>query len=192
MHTTEFEVLETLKQPYCPLCRLAQESAKDYLAGVLGDGVNDADVRDDWRRRGGLCGRHWRVWRGLDAAALSSAIMAQDLLGSYLDNGFPKKRECRACQTEGEAEGRYLQSLRGLPEAKVEEALAAGRGFMCFRHLDMLKGGPLKDAFKGRLEGVQGELAEFIRKNDYRYAHEPSGDERDSWLRALRALGGEV
>lgn len=56
----------------------------------------------------------------------------------------------------------------------------------------MLKGGPLKDAFRGRLEGVQGELAEFIRKNDYRYANEPSGGERDSWLRALRALGGEV
>jgi hypothetical protein len=62
---------------------------------------------------------------------------------------------------------------------------------MCL-HLDMLKGGPLKDAFRGRLEGVQGELAEFIRKNDYRYANEPSGGERDSWLRALRALGGEV
>lgn len=118
--------------------------------------------------------------------------MAQDLLGSYLENGFAKKRDCRACQTEGEAGGRYLQSLQGLPGAKVEEALAAGRGFMCFGHLDLLSDGPLKDAFRQRLEEVQGELAEFIRKNDYRYANEPSGDERDSWLRALRALGGEV
>jgi hypothetical protein len=192
MHTSEFEVLETLRKPYCVICKLAHESARDYLAGVLGDGVNDPKVRDDWRRRGGLCARHWRTWRGLESPALSSAIMAQDLLGSYLARGFPKGSGCRACQAEEEAEGRYLQALQSLAEAKVKGALKEGRGLMCFRHLGALPEGALKEALKGRLEEIHGELAEFIRKNDYRFSAEPKGNERDSWLRALRALGGDV
>lgn len=34
------------------------------------------------------------------------------------------------------------------------------------------------------------EVDEFIRKNDYRFQHEPRGDEHDAWLRALDALVG--
>jgi len=34
------------------------------------------------------------------------------------------------------------------------------------------------------------QLDEFIRKNDYRFRHEPLGDEKDVWLRALEAVSG--
>jgi hypothetical protein len=36
-----------------------------------------------------------------------------------------------------------------------------------------------------------GELDEFCRKHDYRFAHEPWGAESDSWLRAIELLVGK-
>jgi hypothetical protein len=192
VHTTEFEVLERLSTPTCAVCELARGSSRDYLRGVLADGVNDAEVRDAWRRRGGLCARHWRVWRTLETPALASAIMAQDLLGSYLQQGVPKRVACRACETETQAEKRYLQALQHLPENSLAEALATGRGFLCLRHLEQLPEGALRERFRERLDAIMQALEDFIRKNDYRFAGEPRGSESDSWLRALRALGGEV
>lgn len=192
MHSTEFELLERLAAPRCAVCDLATESARDYLEGVMADGVNDGELRGDWRRRGGLCPRHWRVWRTLDSPPLSSALMTQDLLSSYLASGRPAKLECPACGVEAKATRRYLQALRKLPAEKVLEALERGRGFLCLRHLERLEAEPIERAFRQRLERVVAELAEFIRKSDYRFAQEPKGEAGDSWLRAIRALGGEV
>jgi hypothetical protein len=36
------------------------------------------------------------------------------------------------------------------------------------------------------MQVLRGELAEFIRKNDYRFAGEGFGPERDSWKRAVK------
>ena len=38
--------------------------------------------------------------------------------------------------------------------------------------------------------GLEAELQEFIRKNDYQFTGEPSGEERDAWRRAFRTLAG--
>jgi hypothetical protein len=191
MHTTEFELLETLQKPLCVICHLAAKSAHDYLAGVLADGVNDPKVRADWRRRGGLCAKHWRILRSLPNPALAASILTEDLLQSYLAEGLPELR-CPACETEAEAARRYLQALTKMDERRVRESLERGRGFLCLKHLEKLPQGRLAEAFKERLETLLAELKEFERKQDYRFAAEPLGEERDSWLRAMRALGGEM
>jgi len=41
-----------------------------------------------------------------------------------------------------------------------------------------------------RWRDLDAELGEFARKFDYRYAKEPMGRERDSWLRVLRLFAG--
>jgi hypothetical protein len=38
---------------------------------------------------------------------------------------------------------------------------------------------------------LAGELEEFYRKHDYRFAHESWGSESDSWLRAIELLAGK-
>jgi len=43
-----------------------------------------------------------------------------------------------------------------------------------------------------KLEELQSELNEYIRKHDYRYSAEPWGREKDSWLRSLQFLGGGI
>ena len=42
------------------------------------------------------------------------------------------------------------------------------------------------------LSQLSGELQEFIRKSDYRYAGEPPGDERDAWIRAVQLWVGAL
>jgi hypothetical protein len=37
---------------------------------------------------------------------------------------------------------------------------------------------------------LHGELGEFIRKQDYRFAHEAYGSEADAWQRAIALLVG--
>jgi len=191
VHLSEFELLEALKEPYCPVCSLARKAARSYLAGVIEGGVNDPELRADWRRRGGLCPRHWREARELDAPAFPLAIVTEDLLRTALEEGWREPR-CPACVVEAEAERRYLQSLQRLSPVQVREALAEGRGFVCLRHRRQLPEGELTAILDERLRLLVDDLAEFQRKYDYRHADEPMGPEADAWLRAIRALGGEV
>ncbi|MGQ4807967.1 hypothetical protein NKDENANG_01333 [Candidatus Entotheonellaceae bacterium PAL068K] len=41
-----------------------------------------------------------------------------------------------------------------------------------------------------RLQALQAELREFIRKQDYRFAHEPFGSEADAWQRVVALFVG--
>jgi hypothetical protein len=45
-------------------------------------------------------------------------------------------------------------------------------------------------AQQGRLQSVHVELREFIRKQDYRFSHEPYGSEADAWQRVIALLVG--
>ncbi len=190
---------------------------------MLGDGVNDVDVRADWRRRGGLCPRHWRVWRSLEAPALSSAVLLRDLLEHELrrrlgDAATPAPVErlgflrslgglsrapaasaderpvvrCRACEIEGTAERRYLHALQHVREDALEGALARGRGFVCVDHVAALPDGRARALLTARLEALLVDLDTFLRRSDHRFAHEPMGEAGDAWLRAIRAVGGDV
>ena len=205
------------------MCVASAQAARSYLRGVLGDGVNDVDVRADWRRRGGLCPRHWRVWRSLEAPALSSAVLLRDLLehemGRRLDGAgarAPDRRQgllralggpsrppspsadaqgavrCRACEIERTAERRYLHALQRVRPHDLEGALARGKGFVCVAHAAALPEGPARALLTARLEALLADLDTFLRRSDHRFAHEPMGDVGDAWLRAIRAVGGDV
>lgn len=43
---------------------------------------------------------------------------------------------------------------------------------------------------RARMTALLAELEEYLRMHDYRYAHEPYGSEKDSWLRALKLFVG--
>jgi hypothetical protein len=193
MHSSEHELVDAFAAPTCVVCTLAAGAARAHPKGVLQEGVNDVRLRDDWRRRGGICARHWRVWRGLDSPSLSSTILARDLLGHALEAGAAAGEvRCRACEVEAKAERRYLDTLGRLAPARLAAALEDGRGFACLRHLDAIGAGPRRDLLRARLEAVVDDLDTFVRLSDHRFANEPKGDSGDAWLRAIRALGGEV
>jgi hypothetical protein len=105
---------------------------------------------------------------------------------------------CPACEQRDEATARYLKPMATLhKDEELYAAFAAGSGF-CVPHLRQamttLKGEALEWLLqhqRERWEALRAELAELIRKNDYRYQHEGFGLERDSWIRAVRAVKGE-
>jgi hypothetical protein len=47
-------------------------------------------------------------------------------------------------------------------------------------------------AHEQRWQGLMGDLEEFVRKFDYRYANEAMGDEKKSWRRALETFVGRA
>lgn len=67
---------------------------------------------------------------------------------------------------------------------------------MCVPHLTMAAQhgggglGHLLDHQTRKWEQLEAELAEFARKQDYRYREEASGAEADAWQRAWRLLAG--
>lgn len=205
------------------MCAASAQAARTYLRGVLGDGVNDVDLRAELRRRGGLCPRHWRVWRNLEAPALSSAVLLRDLLehevrrrlgaavapprggglrwlGAWAGRRAPDTVDaaavdevrCLACEIERKAERRYLHALQRVPQGELEGVLAAGRGFICVPHVDALPEGPRRALMTARLEALLVDLDVFLRRSDHRFTHEPMGEAGDAWLRAIRAVGGDV
>jgi hypothetical protein len=131
------------------------------------------------------------VFRSQESPPLPAAIVTQDLLSSYLEDGAPPL-DCPACAVEEVAEGRYLAALERLDRRHLQTALRRGPGFLCIRHLQRLHDGPARELLRERLHALLAELEEFRRKQDYRFADEAPGSERDSWLRAVRALGGDV
>ena len=185
-------LLETVRDPVCLVCARAQGAARRALEGVLRDGVNDVHVRADWRKRGGLCGRHWRVWRHLDSPPLSTAILTEDLLRSYLDDGTGLTPRCPGCEIESRAEQRALKALGSVPLERLDEALAEGPGLLCLRHVEALPSGDVKARFEARFRLLLEHLREQVRTSDHRFASERRGPHADAWLRALRVFGADV
>ena len=99
---------------------------------------------------------------------------------------------CPACEWERSADRRYLAALERVPLPRLQAALAAGRGFACLAHLAKLPDGPRRRLLRERLDAILEDLDLFLRRSDHRFSHEPMGDAGDAWLRAIRALGGDV
>ena len=142
--------------------------------------------------------------RGLQASGTGQRGLGRRL-ASFLAAGRPAEAErpraahsCLACRVESEAEARYRSTLvEHLGELDVRARLAASDG-LCLPHLgrSLSSDGPAEDLdwlrqdTLSRLNGLVGELDEYIRKHDYRFRSESWGEERDAPRRAIeRAVG---
>lgn len=62
------------------------------------------------------------------------------------------------------------------------------RAFESIRHLNIWE--QLLSIHREKLESLRGELAKFIRKNDYRFKDEGFGAEGDAWRRTIIKVTG--
>jgi hypothetical protein len=218
--TTYYELLEALQQEGCALCRLSQRAVERYLKGMLYENVNDVTVQETLKATQGFCPAHSELMlcqrNSLGTAILYRAILghlSRDLTseatttwlerltqqGAREEKRIPSPRAaCPACEQRDDAALRYLKPLQNLhADDELAATFTAGSGF-CLHHLRQvtarLRGEALERLLRyqhERWEELRAELAEIVRKNDYRFQGEGFGDERDAWLRAVRAVAGE-
>jgi len=122
--------------------------------------------------------------------------------GGKAEKTFPPIRpghSCPACRSVRFFEEMYLEILLDyIAEEDFEGQFSLSPG-ICFPHLiiaiEKYPGhrnlGLLIQRQMKKWQSLKAELEEFIRKHDYKYAHEPRGAESDSWKRALEMLVGK-
>jgi len=109
-----------------------------------------------------------------------------------------QQRLCPVCDLWREQERLYLHVLlEDWQEPELAQAFAASSG-LCWRHtLRLVEQGKqhahlpaVLAAQQVRLQRLQEELHEFIRKLDYRLARQPYGREADAWRRIVTLYVG--
>jgi len=117
---------------------------------------------------------------------------------SRLPEWHGARAACHVCLTEdARAASDLAVILQHFAEPDFREHFSRSAG-LCLPHLGQLVGlrpdHPTVSAVlawhEARWRELGTELGEFVRKFDYRYATEPMGRERDSWIRVLRLFVG--
>lgn len=209
-----YNLEQALGDGRCPVCRCLALATERYLNNLLYEFVNDPRTRDQLRAAGGFCREHtWVLQRMGDP--LAHSIIYADLIDAFcaeLDQtaaaprgGRPllaadKQRVCAVCQEETAMEDRYVTGLLGaLGDSAFREKYQQDGG-LCLPHFRAAYARArrkevqafLVEVQRERLTHLSSELKEFIRKSDYRYAHELPGTERDAWIRAVRFWVGPL
>jgi hypothetical protein len=193
--STVFEIRDALREPGCCVCQLTLRSVARFIQSVAYEQVNDIELRAEIRRARGFCNQHAFEWLREARSVLGTALIYRDVLrasladleagGGFLRRRAPKARgRCPACRLQVEAEARYVEALLALSEADFD-----GSQGLCRRHaLAALRlGGDSVVAWtRQNVEALVATLDEVIRKEDYRFRHEPRTDaERTAPARAI-------
>jgi hypothetical protein len=218
---TAFEVRGALHQSGCVVCRLTLRSVARLLQSVAYEQVNDLSLRAQLRKRRGFCTVHAHQWLREAHSVLGTALIYKDVLQAALgdldsptSNGqrgrllrgllgsnaaeAGEAAPCPACQTQAEAEARYLEALQALlaTDAACAAEFDASDG-LCRRHtLSVVRsGGPGSETLVAHSRKVVAELIEqldeVVRKEDYRFRHEPRTEgERTAPARAIAWAAG--
>jgi len=208
-----FEVREALGQPGCAICRVTQRSVIRLLRTIASEQVNDLELRSQLRSAGGFCNPHAYAWLREAKSTLGTALMYRDVLTAAqreLDSPPRGRRgrtwirpdrpvnDCPACLAQREAEARYIEALLASLAAEETSRVAfdASDG-LCRRHaLAAIRSG--RDGAECAAQRTRqvvaaliADLDEVIRKEDYRFRHEPRKDaERSAPARAVGFAAG--
>jgi hypothetical protein len=126
----------------------------------------------------------WRWWR--------PSRPAEPLLQAFAAEGI-----CPTCTSQQESEAYTLRVLtQHLAEDSSFQTLYKQAGGLCMPHFKaaLASAGEeqaarvLVEVQRETLGRLAAELSEYLRKHDYRFAHEPYGAEADAFLRATALL----
>ena len=179
----------------CILCFLERRQVSRYLEGVAADGVNNIPLRQKLSSRGGYCAPHSAAFAAL-ASPLSAAILLESFVTLRLGRAAQGKRpvplRCEACEVGVKTRQSYVKSVarnRAAPE--LHKVLLAGN--LCLDHLELLcknLSAEVRNALVAQNDGLLQNLAELVRKYDYRFQNETITDEEKRSIKtALRLLG---
>jgi hypothetical protein len=210
---TIYELRLASHKPGCPVCTLIHRAGTRYMEGTFNESMLDPDVRQKLVKSLGFCFNH--TWQSINlklSDALGQAILYQDLVkdaikrieengqnsGSQLTNALEPVAACPACLIEEAALERILGTitvaLRNedfVTEFKQSSGLCLPHLQRLLPKLDRKRQATILGFQSACLENLKGELAEFIRKSDYRFRDESIGKEGDSYKRAADMIHGK-
>jgi hypothetical protein len=205
-HLAYHRLREQMARPGCAICHLGAEAAARYLETLCAECVTDPEVRSRLRASLGFCGRHAHQLEAMPQR-LAIAILYQSFLqriDDELENWTrPRRRQdprspCPVCVSIQEAEGHYLRVMTAfIMDTEMATAYDRSTGLcldhmiaLC-RHLDEPARRRVLAAERARLQELGAELAEVIRKHDYRFQDEPWGEEQTAPCRAVAKVTGD-
>ncbi len=185
-----FDLIEVASHDACPVCSLLDKRENRQIDWLFYESVNDPGVREKFRAAGGLCRWHTHViLKQGDALGLS--ILAADLVSRNGDFSKETADICPLCAAREENEKRVVKAFAGylrLPE--FWEALEKSPG-VCRRHFGLISAqfsdkalsAKFADFEKQKLSLLASNLAEIIRKNDYRFQAEKISEDEAKAIR---------
>lgn len=186
--------LQDLKATGCLLCAYEKYQARRYLLGIANDGINDPPLRIRLRNKGGFCGRHTEEFVE-EARVLSSAILLEAMLSYRLERARFGKRsvivDCEACEVETKTRDNLARSIK---RSRDDKALLdyLFQGELCVGHLELVCQQLPEQAryrFVDKHYQLMQNLAEVIRKHDYRFVSEGINEEETQSIKqALNLL----
>jgi hypothetical protein len=210
---TIYELRSACHKPGCPICTLVQRAGARYIEGTFSESMLDPAIRQKLVASQGFCYEH--TWQSINlklSDALGHAILFQDLVkaavqtiaenekvdGSQMSIALTAVKPCPACQIEAATLERVIDSLKNALRDQDFIAEYMQSNGLCFPHLKgimaVLDGKRRVVVLQHQsacLENLKGELAEFIRKSDYRFRDEVIGKEGDSYKRAADMVTGK-
>jgi hypothetical protein len=185
--------LKDLNAEGCLFCTYEHYQAERYLEGIANDGINDPPLRIRLRNKGGFCERHTREFVE-EARVLSSAILLESMLSHRLERARFGKRpvvvDCEACEVERKTRDNLAKSVRRSREdGRFLDYLFQAE--LCVGHLELvchqLPEGS-RHRFVDKHYQLLQNLAEVIRKHDYRFVSEGISEEETRSLKEALSL----
>ncbi len=210
---TLYELRLACHKTACPVYTLVQRAGARYIEGTFNESILDPGVRQKLVDSFGFCYEHsWQAINLKLSDALGNAILYQDLVkdalrkikeneqnsGSRLASMLEPITSCPACLIEEATLERVIATLAAALSNQDFIAEFMESSGLCIPHLQRLL--PRLDGKRqaeilhhqaASLENLQSELAEFIRKSDYRFRDEGFGKEGDSYKRAADIIKGK-
>jgi len=203
------------KAKNCAVCELEVRDLRRYFEVLLYESVNDVGVRARLVKSRGYCRRHAHLLLE-QGDGQGTALIIQDQVRLLLEHlaatgkgraGIGRKGQprswnvaagCPACQHQVQRSATLLQTLaEWLDDPGLRAAIEQSPGLCAPHLLTALDCAPatgrawLLAVHREKYAQLAAELAEFIRKHDYRFRHEGYGPEGDSWIRAVIMMSGD-
>lgn len=200
MHLPEIALEEALQEGECALCWLAHRYLVRRMDALLNEHITDPQWRQSLREGNGFCAYHAELMLSR-ASVLSLAIIAEDVLAS-MPIAVPAKRRpagwrCQLCEAQTHDVAQAAKLLAQLLRQAEWRARYEQSSGLCLPHLQQVLRATSPEVQRWlvanetrRWQTLRAQLQEVIRKHDYRFQHEPWGEEVGSWRRAMRKLYG--
>ncbi len=189
----------------CPVCAAVNEDRDRYFFWFLIESYAESSAIQVLQRAHGFCRWHSQHLVDIGPRYVLAVVMdyltesvAKDLEATA-QGATPTLNRCPACRAEDASASRAITHLletfddQGVADRyRQGSGLCRGHLLWALREASAEHRERLLEPVRRRLDAFRADFAEYFRKVDYRYSHEPKGAEQRAWFRAMCFLAGDA